>query len=187
MRELSLNILDIAQNSIKAEAKNITIDVFEDTFLNEITISILDDGKGMNEEMLKSVIDPFYTTRTTRRVGMGIPLFKMEAEMTGGSFSIDSTVNVGTSVKAIFKTDSVDFIPLGDVTSSIIMLVSMNTQCDFIYRYRVNENEFLFDTREIKEILGDVSLSEYDVTQWMKEYINENVKALYGGALDEES
>ena len=109
MRELSLNILDIAQNSISAGAPLITIEVSENRTDQTLLIGIYDNGRGMSEEQVKSVIDPFFTTRTTRKVGMGIPLFKMAAEQTGGSFTLTSQVGVGTSVEAVFKTDSIDF------------------------------------------------------------------------------
>ena len=107
MRELSLNILDIAQNSIVAGASLTEILVKEDTVKNELLIGIYDNGKGMTEEQVRNVQDPFFTTRTTRKVGMGIPLFKMAAEQTGGSFTITSQVGVGTKVEALFKTDSI--------------------------------------------------------------------------------
>lgn len=179
MRELSLNILDIAQNSISAGASLITIEVGENTTDNTLLIGIYDNGKGMSEEQVKSVIDPFFTTRTTRKVGMGIPLFKMAAEQTGGSLEIKSELGVGTEVKAYFKTDSVDFTPLGDVASTIQMLITMNTDRDFVYKHTVNEKEFVCDTREIKEILGDVPLDTYEVSQWLKDFITENTEVLY--------
>ena len=179
MRELSLNILDIAQNSISAGASLITIEVSENTTDNTLLIGIYDNGKGMSEEQVKSVIDPFFTTRTTRKVGMGIPLFKMAAEQTGGSLEIKSELGVGTEVKAYFKTDSVDFTPLGDVASTIQMLITMNTDRDFVYKHIVNEKEFVCDTREIKEILGDVPLDTYEVSQWLKDFITENTEVLY--------
>ena len=179
MRELSLNILDIAQNSISAGASIITIEVSENTTDNTLLIGVYDNGKGMSEEQVKSVIDPFFTTRTTRKVGMGIPLFKMAAEQTGGSLEIKSELGVGTEVKAYFKTDSVDFTPLGDVASTIQMLITMNTDRDFVYKHSVNENEFVCDTREIKEILGDVPLDTYEVSQWLKDFITENTEVLY--------
>lgn len=182
MRELSLNILDIAQNSISAGATLITVDVAENTADKALFIGIFDNGKGMSDEQVKSVIDPFFTTRTTRKVGMGIPLFKMAAEQTGGSFEIKSELGVGTEVKAYFKTDSVDFTPLGDVTSTVQMLITMNTDRDFIYNRAVDGKKFSLDTREIKTILGDVPLDTYEVSQWLKDYINENVNELYGGA-----
>lgn len=182
MRELSLNILDIAQNSITAGAKLITIEIAEDTKSNQLLIGIYDNGKGMSAEQVKSVIDPFFTTRTTRKVGMGIPLFKMAAEQTGGNLQIESELGVGTKVNATFKTDSVDFTPLGDVAATVQMLVSLNTDRDFIYRRSVDGREFTLDTREIKEILGDVPLDTFEVSQWLIEFINENTKDLYGGA-----
>jgi len=139
----------------------------------------------MSDEQLMSVRDPFYTTRTTRKVGMGIPLFKLAAEQTGGCFSINSALGKGTAVNAVFKTDSVDFTPLGDIRSTVIMLVTMNLDREFVYRHKVDENEFVFDTREIREILGDVPLNEPDVTVWMREFIDGNIKSLYGGADNE--
>lgn len=183
MRELSLNILDVAQNSITAGASLITVEVFENTAEHTLLIGIYDNGKGMSEEQVKSVIDPFFTTRTTRKVGMGIPLFKMAAEQTGGSFEIKSEQGVGTEVRAYFKTDSVDFTPLGDVASTIHMLITMNTDRDFVYILKVDGKEFVADTREIKEILGDVPLDTYEVSQWLKDFITENTHEIYGGAL----
>ena len=115
MRELSLNVMDIAQNSISAGASLITIRVEEDRPADTLSISVEDNGKGMSPETVQKVIDPFYTTRTTRSVGLGVPLFKMEAEMTGGSFQIDSQLGVGTTLTAVFKPSSVDMIPLGDI------------------------------------------------------------------------
>ena len=179
MRELSLNILDIAQNSISAGASLITIEVSENTVDHTLLIGIYDNGKGMSEEQVKSVIDPFFTTRTTRKVGMGIPLFKMAAEQTGGSLEIKSRLGVGTEVKACFKTDSVDFTPLGDVASTIQMLITMNTDRDFVYKHSVNGKEFICDTRELKSILGDVPLDTYEVSQWLIEFIKENTEVLY--------
>lgn len=182
MRELSLNVLDIAQNSITADASLITVEVIEDTRLHTLSIDIIDNGRGMSEEQLLSVRDPFYTTRTTRKVGMGIPLFKLAAEQTGGRFSISSALGKGTAVNALFKTDSVDFTPLGDMTSTVIMLVTMNTDRDFIYRHTLDGNGFVFDTREIKQILGDVPMDSPEITAWLREYIEENITNLYGGA-----
>lgn len=179
MRELSLNILDIAQNSITANASLITVEVAENTVDHSLLIGIYDNGKGMSEEQVESVIDPFFTTRTTRKVGMGIPLFKMAAEQTGGSLEIKSEIGIGTEIRAIFKTDSVDFTPLGDVASTIQMLITMNTDRDFVYKHSVNEKEFVCDTRELKAILGDVPLDTYEVSQWILEFIKENTEVLY--------
>lgn len=184
MRELSLNVLDIAQNSIAAAASQIQIEVVERTDAHTLTIGIYDNGRGMTDEQVKSVLDPFYTTRTTRKVGMGVPLFKMAAEQTGGSLAVSSKVGIGTNIKAVFHTDSVDFTPLGDMASTVTTLVSMNTDLHFLYRHKVNNREFIFDTAEIREILGDVPLSEPSVVQWMREFMEENTKALYGGVTE---
>lgn len=176
MRELSLNVLDIAQNSVSANASLIEIELIESTQNNELLIGIYDNGKGMTPEQILSVRDPFFTTRTTRKVGMGIPLFKMAAEMTGGELTIESQVGVGTKVRALFKTDSIDFTPVGDMCSTIVMLVTMNLHIDFVYKRKVDDREFTFDTRQIKEILGDVPLNEPGITQWIKDYITENTE-----------
>lgn len=178
MRELSLNILDVAQNSISANASLIEIEAVESTAEHTLLIGIYDNGRGMTDEQVESVKDPFFTTRTTRKVGMGIPLFKLAAEQTGGSLSIESQVGTGTKVKAVFKTDSIDFTPLGDIESTIITLISMNTDIDFIYRYKVDENEFVLSTQELKTVLGDVPLNEPSVTQWIKEYLYENCREI---------
>ena len=179
MRELSLNILDVAQNSITAGASLITIEVTENTADKTLFIGIYDNGRGMTEEQVRNVQDPFFTTRTTRKVGMGIPLFKMAAEQTGGGLEIESELGVGTSVRAYFKTDSVDFTPLGDMPSTVQMLITMNTDRDFLYKHSVDGKEFVADTREIKAILGDVPLDAYEVSQWLLEFIKENTEVLY--------
>ena len=178
MRELSLNVLDIAQNSVSANASLIEIELKEDTGNHDLLIGIYDNGKGMTPEQVESVRDPFFTTRTTRKVGMGIPLFKFAAEMTGGKFEIESEVGVGTKVRAYFKTDHLDFTPVGDMTSTMISLITMNLHIDFVYKRKVNEKEFTVDTRQLKEILGDVPLNEPSIAMWITQYINENTKQL---------
>lgn len=175
MPEISLNILDVAQNSVRAEAKLIEISVIADTKADRLTIIIKDDGCGMSEEMVKRVIDPFYTTRTTRNIGLGIPFYKMSAENTGGSFSIESEVNVGTVVTAVYVISSIDRMPLGDMTGTIHSLIVYNTHIDFLYTYTINDRSFTLDTREFKEILGeDVSFAETEVSNYIKEFLSEN-------------
>ena len=178
MRELSLNVLDIAQNSIAAGASLTEILVKINTAESTLLIGIYDNGKGMSEEQVKSVMDPFFTTRTTRKVGMGIPLFKMAAEQTGGSFTITSQLGVGTRVDALFKTDSIDFTPLGDMASTVATIVSMNEDKDFVYTHSVDGNEFVFNSREIKTILDGVPLNEPSVMSWIEGYIRENTESL---------
>lgn len=178
MRELSLNVLDIAQNSIKAEASLIEIELVESTEKKELLIGIYDNGKGMNDEQVQAVTDPFFTTRTTRKVGLGIPFFKMSAEMTGGSFGIESVPGVGTKVRALYKTDHVDFTPLGDMCSTVVILITMNLGVDFIYKRSLDSKQFVVDTRQLKEILGDVPLNEPSIVSWLTDYIQENTKQL---------
>jgi len=191
MRELSLNVMDIAQNSISAGASLITITVEEDAPGDTLSISIGDNGRGMTPEQVQRVTDPFFTTRTTRSVGLGVPLFKMEAEMTGGRFSIQSTVGVGTTTTAVFKPSSVDMIPLGDINGTINMLVMMNPELDFLYTRRYlpgdgEPREFALDTRELRGVLGeDVPLNAPDVTQWVKEFLEENTAEILSGSQDE--
>ena len=192
MRELSLNVMDIAQNSISAGASLITITVEEDAELDELSISIGDNGRGMTPEQVEHVTDPFFTTRTTRSVGLGVPLFKMEAEMTGGRFSIESTLGVGTTTTAVFKPSSVDMIPLGDINGTVSMLVMMNPDLDFLYTrsYKPMEGErreFALDTRELRTVLGeDVRLNLPDVTGWVNEFLSENTDELLNGSQNQE-
>ena len=181
MRELSLNILDIAQNSISAGASLTEIVVNENTKDKTLLIGIYDNGCGMTEEQVESVIDPFFTTRTTRKVGMGIPLFKMSCEQTGGKFTIESEKGVGTKINALYKTDSIDFTPLGDIASTIVTIVSMNADKEFLYRRVLDDKEFIFSTVEIKKILDGVPLSEPSVMNWIEEYLNEQYNELLKG------
>ena len=174
MKEISLNILDIAENSVKAGAKLTEITVDENNEM--LTVTITDDGCGMDEETLQSVTDPFYTTRTTRNVGLGIPLLKMEAEQTGGSFSISSSIGEedhGTKVCAAFFKNHLDFTPLGDVISSVTTLIQGHPDIDFSFSHRIKEKEVSLDTRQIREILEDVPLNSYEVIKWIEEYLKE--------------
>ena len=181
MKELSLNILDITQNSISANASLITISVIKDSKGNLLTLSIEDNGKGMSEDFVKNVCDPFVTTRTTRKVGMGIPLLKMAAEQAGGRFEIKSELGKGTKVLATFALNHIDRIPLGDVGQTMSVLASCNENVDFIYRHVADGEEFCFDTKVIKETLGGVPLNEPDVVIWMQEFIREGIQSINGG------
>lgn len=187
MRELSLNVLDIAQNSISANATLIEIELNESTEENELLIGIYDNGKGMTKEQLEAVRDPFFTTRTTRKVGMGIPLFRMAAEMTGGHLDIESQVGIGTRVQAFFRTDHLDFVPVGDMASTMVMLITMNEHIDFLYTRSLDKKSFTLDTRHLREILGGVPFSEPSVSQWLKEYIKDNTNQLTKGEISDEN
>lgn len=181
MKELSLNILDITQNSISANASLVTVTVVKDSKNNLLSLSIEDDGKGMSKDFLKNVCDPFTTTRTTRKVGMGIPLLKMASEQAGGNFEIKSELGMGTKVLATFELNHIDRIPLGDVGQTMSALASCNEEVNFVYRHVADGEEFCFDTREIKEVLGGVPLNEPDVVIWMQEYIKEGIQSINGG------
>ncbi len=183
MRELSLNVMDIAQNSVRANASVIKIDVTEDTDKSTLEIKISDNGCGMSEEQVKSVIDPFFTTRTTRKVGLGIPLFKMAAEQTGGFLSIESQLGNGTVVTAKFISSHMDMTPLGDINSTISILIRCNPDTNIVFTHTVNEQSFTLDTNELKEVLGDVPLDTPEVMQWIDDYLKEQTEILYGGAL----
>lgn len=182
MRELSLHILDLAQNSLTAAASRLDILIDEDQAHDVLTITLKDDGKGMSEQFVRNVTSPFTTTRTTRRVGLGIPMFKANAELTGGSFDIWSQEGVGTRLTAVFILSSIDRPPLGDLVSTMISLVISNSTFHFHLEYAVNGDAFVFDTARIMEILGGVPLNEPDVISWMTEYLSEGVESLNGGA-----
>lgn len=174
MTEISLNILDIAENSIRAEASFIQIEVTANIKEDTLAVIIRDNGKGMEEEQVHQCLDPFFTTRNTRKVGLGIPFFKMAALATGGNFEISSKVGTGTDVKAVFKLSHIDRMPLGDINSTIYTLIAFNTNIDFIFKYSFDEREFILDTREFKEILDGVPLHSPDVLKYLKEYLAEN-------------
>ncbi len=179
MRELALNILDIVENSVKAGAKNVLIDILAKD--NLLSIIIKDDGKGMDKEFVDRVTDPFTTTRTTRKVGMGIPLFKMAAEMAGGSFEIASTKGVGTTVKATFQLDHIDRVPLGNLADTMVTLLNDDFPTDYLLRVTIGEQQFEFDTKEVKEQLDGISVNEPEILLFVKDMINENLIHI-GGA-----
>ncbi len=178
MKELSLNILDIAENSVKASATLITIEIAEDE--ETLSLSVEDDGTGMKEDFLAAVTDPFTTTRTTRNVGLGIPLLKMEAEMTGGSFSIvsrhisDFPDSHGTKTSASFFKNHLDMTPLGDIVSTVVALIQCNPDLNFVFHHQLPGREIALDTRELRSVLGEeVPLNNADVIVWIKEYLSE--------------
>ena len=182
MPELSLNILDVAENSIRAKAKVVEITVAIKTKENTLAIIINDDGSGMDEATLAHVQDPFYTTRTTRKVGLGVPFLKQAAELAAGHFDLTSTLGLGTRVEAVFQLDNIDRMPLGDLNETIYTLVVFNQETDFVYTYTYDDKAFTLDTRELKEILGeDVSFSQKEVSDFIRSYLNENQKEVDGG------
>jgi anti-sigma regulatory factor (Ser/Thr protein kinase) len=181
LTELSLNVLDIANNSIRANASLIEITIHIDTLSDKLTIQLTDNGCGMSTEQLDKVVDPFYTTRTTRNVGLGIPFFRQGAIDTGGSFDIESTKGQGTIVTATFGLSHIDRMPLGDINSTIYTLIITNTQIDFLYTYGHDGKEFSLDTRELRQILGDIPFHTPQVAGYIKEYLKENQEDVDGG------
>lgn len=177
MKELSLNVLDVAENSVKAKASLVEIMLTEND--NKLTLVIRDDGCGMTKEILAGVTDPFYTTRTTRKIGLGLPLLKMAAEQTGGNMTVDSVsetddeINHGTTVTAVFNTDHIDFTPLGDIVATVVTLIQGHPDYDFLFLHSKGGKEVRLDTRELRLILEDIPLDSYDVIKWIEENLKE--------------
>lgn len=178
MKELSLNILDIAENSIAANATIVEIKISEQVSENLLVITISDNGKGMSEDFLKNVTDPFSTTRNTRKVGMGISLLKLITEQSNGTFSISSKVGEGTCVKAMFQYNHIDRPPLGNIEQTISTLVSCNLNVNFVYEHTFNDKKFTMNTKEIDEILQGIPLNNPDVILWMQSYIREGIDSI---------
>ena len=183
MPEIALNILDIAENSVRAEASHVEITVSVQPKEDILTVMIRDDGCGMTPEQVGKVQDPFFTTRTTRKVGLGIPFFKQAAESTGGSFQIRSEKGKGTEVTAVFGLSHIDRMPLGDISAVIHTLIIFNEQISFRYTYRYGGKSFVLDTREMRGILGDeISFMEPEVSAFIREYLEAGKEETDGGA-----
>ena len=179
MKEISLNILDITENSVKAGAS--LTEIYIDESGDKLTLTIKDNGCGMDEQTVKSVIDPFYTTRKTRKVGLGIPLLKLACEQTGGALSIVSSIdesNHGTIVTAIFFKNHIDFTPLGDVISSIVTLIQGHPDRDFLFRHTTEKGIAELDTRELRTVLEDVPLDTYEVILWIRDNLGEQYEVI---------
>ena len=170
MRELSLHILDALENSLAAEAALIELVIEEDVTADRLTITIQDNGRGMTAAQLAQVYDPFFTTRNTRHVGLGIPLFKAAAERCNGDLTIVSKLGKGTTLQATFQHSHIDRAPLGDMTSTLMAVILAGT-CDLRYVHRVDGKEFEFHTAGIKAELGDVPLTHPAVRKWLQEFI----------------
>lgn len=175
MQELSMNIMDIVQNSVKAEATEIEIYINENIKDNKFIFSIKDNGKGMTKEFIKKVKDPFSTSRTTRKVGLGIPFVDQTCQMCNGKLDIQSEIGIGTTITATMEYNNIDRPPLGDIAATMQAIIISNPDKNFTYTHIYNDKEFTLKTTELKEILGDVPLTEPDVMQWIKEFIEENL------------
>jgi anti-sigma regulatory factor (Ser/Thr protein kinase) len=173
MKDLSLHILDIAENSITAGGENIGITIIEDTRENLLSIEIRDDGKGMDDAMIKHATDPFHTTRTTRDVGLGIPLLAQSAQDCMGRVDIKTEKGKGTSITATFQHNHIDRKPLGDIAETVIVLIAGNPEIDFTYTHRRNDARYSMDTGEIKKQLEGVPITYPDVIKIIKDDISQ--------------
>jgi hypothetical protein len=181
MREIALHLLDIAENSVAAESKNISVHVHEDLFRDCLSACVIDDGRGMDAQTTQQVQDPFYTTRTTRNVGLGIPLLKLAAEMADGSFSLQSEPGKGAWVEAEFRHSHIDRMPLGDLSSTFLTLLISHPQIDWTFLYRVidkdkKSRDFLFENAELKSELGDISLTEPEVLTFLRGIFEQGIE-----------
>ena len=178
MKELSLHILDIVKNSVSAGAAHITLSLTQ-TEDGALTIVISDDGRGMAPEFLAAVTDPFTTTRTTRKVGLGLPLYRMAAEQTGGSMEIESALGAGTTVTAVFHTDHLDCAPMGDFAGTAALLIQGSPQVEWTVTHATPRGEYTFSTAQVREILGeDIPLDAPEVFAWMSEYLAEQEESV---------
>lgn len=175
MKDLSMHVMDILQNSTRANATEIQLIVEENKNADTLTFTFIDNGCGMDEETLTKVLNPFFTTRTTRKVGLGLSLLKQNAEQTGGSLSIKSQKGVGTEVVAVFGLSNIDRPPMGDLAGTLILTVSAYPDIRFIFRYLAENIDYTFDTKEVNEILDGVSIQEPEVIQYLKEMVQENI------------
>jgi hypothetical protein len=173
--ELSLHILDIAENSIRAGADLVRITVEEDTAVNKYVLQITDNGSGMSEEVRKKALDPFFTSKKVRRVGLGLPMLAEAAERTGGNFLLESSPGKGTRVRAEFGLDHIDRQPLGKITGSLIALIIGNPQMDFLYEHRKDGRTYLLDTKEVKEQLEDIPINHPEVLNLLRENVREGL------------
>ena len=172
MKDLSMHIMDILQNSTRAGATEVTLEVLEDVAADTLTIRFIDNGCGMDAETVQKVINPFFTTR---KVGLGLPLLKQNTEQTGGSLDIQSEKGKGTTVTAVFGRSHLDRPPMGDLAGTVVLTASAYPDIRFIFHYHNGETDYVFDTVEVNEALDGISIQEPEVIQYLKEMIQENI------------
>jgi anti-sigma regulatory factor (Ser/Thr protein kinase) len=178
MEDLSLHILDIAENCIDAQAKKIEIRLKENTEKDLLSLEIVDDGKGMKEEMVKKVLDPFFTTKINRRVGLGLPLLAQAAKAANGRLTIQSQPGKGTKVKATFKLSHIDTKPLGDIVQTLMTLIVAHPEIDIFYKHQINDKKFLLATQEIKKRLDTLPINSPEVISFIKKNLREGIASL---------
>ena len=184
MREIALHLLDIVQNSVTAGASRVDIG-FALAPDGMLTMTVKDDGKGMSPELLERVRSPFVTTRTTRKVGLGIPLLMQNATASGGDVKLESQLGVGTTLTATFNTASIDCLPVGDLAQTMATIIMGSPERpDFTLTCTSPAGETDFSTAEIRAVLGpEVSLAEPDVVQWMQQSLKEEIEPILGGIM----
>lgn len=170
-----MHVLDIAMNSVRAKASRMQITINEQVKQNVFQFTIEDNGPGIPDEIFKTIKDPFTTSRTMRKVGLGIPLLNDTCLQSNGSLEIETQLGVGTKVVATMDYDHIDRPPLGDIVSTIVGLITSNEHMNIHYYHSYNEQSFEFETKEIQDVLGDVSLCDISVYQWMKDFVKENL------------
>ena len=175
MKDLSMHIMDILQNSTRAGATEVTLEVLEDAAADTLTIRFIDNGCGMDAETVQKVINPFFTTRTTRKVGLGLPLLKQNTEQTGGSLDIQSEKGKGTTVTAVFGLTHLDRPPMGDLAGTVVLTASAYPDIRFIFHYKNDKVDYVFDTKEVNEALDGISIQEPEVIEYLKEMIESNI------------
>ena len=178
MLELSLHILDIVENSTRAGARNISIDIIEDKEGDRLSIEIQDNGSGMNESTLNKVLDPFFTTKTVRNVGLGLPMLAHAAETAGGRMVLESVAGGGTRVLAEFRLSHIDRQPLGNMASTLATLVAGNGDVDFLYRHRHNDRQYILDTRDIKKTITNLRLENVDALIFIEQHVERGLELI---------
>jgi anti-sigma regulatory factor (Ser/Thr protein kinase) len=175
LERLADHIMDIAMNSVRAGGRNVSIAVISNKERNLLTITISDDGSGMTEDVVRAAMDPFFSTKEKKGIGLGIPLLQGAAEMCGGDFSLESSPGKGTTVRAAFALDHPDLPPLGNMKETILLLCVSNPEVRFIFRYQDDGKEFVLDTGEIHELLGEVPISHPEVIDFLERYLDEHL------------
>ncbi|MBM7581941.1 hypothetical protein JOD02_000778 [Caldicoprobacter guelmensis] len=181
MEDISLYILDLVQNSVAAGATLIEISITEDIQNDRLILSIKDNGRGMDSQTVKRVTDPFYTTRTTRRVGLGLSLVEAAAQACNGGVYIFSQPGKGTEVRVEFEYHHIDRPPLGSMEQTLVTLVACNPTIDFVYTHTTPVGRVYFDSREVRQKLGELPINHPEVIEWIKEYIKEGIDEISGG------
>lgn len=185
MREISLHLLDLVQNSIEAGATSVKLEINENLNSDKMIIRVMDNGRGMDEKLRQLVIDPFITTRTTRRIGLGLPLMDMSTKRCGGYLDVDSTPGKGTVVEAMYQHSHLDRPPMGNLVETVKSILVANPELDFIYDHTVNDRRFTVSSRDLADTLDGIPLTQPDVLVWLNGYLSDHIANLYGGAKDE--